>query len=204
MNRTTLLRQTFFVRQRAFAVLSSLLLDNQSSGRLRARLLRWCGARVGRRCFLRGGMRIQESFDFCIGDEVFLNAGCTLDGSAPIEIGDRVQLGFEVALITGNHRMNMPDQRAGEHCALPIRIGAGVWIGARAIILPGVTIGEGAVVAAGAIVTRDIPPHTLAAGVPARLLRQLPRIDQATRTTETDPAAPETEQRAPASEGRDR
>src|SRR5690349_19280629 len=96
-------RQWFFLRQRLFAVLSFLLLDNMSSGRMRAALLRWNGAKVGRRCFVRGGLQIQESFQFSLGDDVFINSGCVLDGSASISIGDRVQFGFQVTLITGDH-----------------------------------------------------------------------------------------------------
>jgi maltose O-acetyltransferase len=166
-------RQWFFIRQRLFAVASFLLPDNMSGGRLRATLLRWNGAALGRRCFVRGDLHIQESFEFTLGDDVFINAGCTLDGAAPIGIGDRVQLGYQVALITGDHSIGGPMCRAGDHCARPIQIGEGAWIGARAIVLPGVTIGRGAVVAAGAIVTRDVPPNTLVAGTPARPIRTL-------------------------------
>jgi maltose O-acetyltransferase len=172
-------RQLFFVRQRVFSFLSFLLLDNQSSGSLRAALLRWNGAKVGKRCFVRGGLQIQESFDFTLGDEVFINAGCCLDNSAPIIIGSRVQFGFQVTLITGNHEFGPPQSRAGAHCARPITIGEGAWIGARAIVLPGVTIGSGAVVAAGAVVTKDVPPNTLVAGVPAKTLRALDAMEGA-------------------------
>jgi maltose O-acetyltransferase len=166
-------RQWFFLRQRLFAVLSFLLLDNMSSGRLRAALLRWNGALVGRRCFVRGGLQIQESFQFTLGNDVFINNGCIFDGSARIEIGDRVQFGFQVTLVTGDHLIGPPESRAGEHRARPIRIEEGAWIGARATILPGVIIGRGAVVAAGAVVTRDVPANALVAGVPAKVLRVL-------------------------------
>jgi acetyltransferase-like isoleucine patch superfamily enzyme len=168
------LRQWFFVRQRLFAIASFLLPDSMGGGRIRAALLRWNGAVVGRRCFVRGGLVVQESFDFTIGDDVFVNAGCTFDGAAPIVIENGAQLGFQVTLITGDHEIGEPRSRAGAHCARPIRIGLGAWIGARAVILPGVTIGRGAVVAAAAVVTRDVAPDTLVAGVPARVLRELP------------------------------
>jgi maltose O-acetyltransferase len=180
-------RQWFFLRQRIFAVLSFLLLDNMSSGRLRAALLRWNGALVGKRCFVRGGLQVQESFEFTIGDDVFINSGCVFDGSAPIAIGDRVQFGFQVTLVTGDHHFGPPESRAGEHRPRPIRIEEGAWIGARALILPGVTIGRGAVVAAGAVVTRDVEPDTLVAGVPAKVLRML--NDPAISAECVDPAA---------------
>ncbi len=171
-------RQWFFVRQRLFYVLSFLLLDNGVSGKLRATLLRINGARVGRGCFVRGALQIQEGFDLSLGDEVFINAGCCLDSSAPIILEDRVQLSFQVTLVTGDHRIGPHRSRAGEHAPRPIKIHAGAWIGARALILPGVTIGAGAVVAAGAVVTRDVPADTLVAGIPARVLRNLDANDE--------------------------
>lgn len=166
-------RQFFFVRLRLFQIASFFLLDNASSGRLRAWLLRWNGAKVGRRCYVRGGLTIQETFQITLGDEVFINNGCWFDVSAPITLEDRVQLGFQVTFVTGNHEISDPYQRAGAHCPEPIRVCVGAWIGARAVLLPGVTIGEGAVVAAGAVVTKDVAPNTLVAGVPARPLRLL-------------------------------
>lgn len=166
-------RQGFFIRQRIFAMLSFLLLDNQVSGRARAALLRWNGATVGRRCFVRGGLLIQESFRLVLGDDVFINAGCCFDLSAPIILGNKVQLAYQVMLVTGGHDYGPHESRAGAHRPQPITIGDGVWIGASAMILPGVTIGAGAVVAAGAVVSRDVLPDTVVAGIPAKLIRTL-------------------------------
>ena len=171
--RWSLWRQVFFARQRLFYVLSFLLLDNMMCGRIRAQLLRWNGAKVGKNCFVRGGLLLQEGFALNIGDEVFINAGCCFDTTAPITLEDRVQLGFQVTLITGSHETGTHQSRAGSHIAAPIRIMSGAWIGARSVILPGVTVGPGAVVAAGAVVTKDVPPDTIVAGVPARVLRVL-------------------------------
>ena len=166
-------RQLFFLQQRLFAVVSFLLLDNMISGKVRCALLRCFGATVGKRCFVRGGLMIQESFRLALGDDVFINAGCCLDLSAPIVIGSRAQLAYQVTLMTGGHAIGTHDSRAGAHRPASVQIGEGVWIGARAIVLPGVTIGAGAVVAAGALVTKDVPPDTLVAGVPARPVRTL-------------------------------
>ena len=168
-------RQFFFVQQRAFTLFSFLLLDNKHSGRLRAALLRLNGATVGRDCFVRGGLQVQESFQIQLGDGVFINAGCCLDGAMPIVIGSRAQLAYQVTLITGDHQIGPHTCRAGMMNARGITIGEGAWIGARAVILPGVTVGAGAVVAAGAVVTKDVAPDALVAGVPARVLRELPQ-----------------------------
>lgn len=166
-------RQSFFLRQRLFSVLSFLLPDNQVSGRVRAFLLRLNGASVGRRSCVRGGLVIQESFRLVLGDDVFINAHCCFDLSAPVILGDRVRIAYQVTFVTGGHEIGPHGQRAGADRPAPIRVGNGVWIGARAVVLPGVTLGDGAVVAAGAVVTRDVPPDTLVAGVPARSIRLL-------------------------------
>lgn len=76
-------------------------------------------------------------------------------------------------LMTGSHHLGNSQRRAGDFTAQPIRICDGVWLGARSTVLPGVTLHEGAVVGAGAIVNRDVPPNSLVAGVPARLIRDL-------------------------------
>src|SRR5438552_1431416 len=124
-------RQGFFVRQRLISVLSFLLLDNRTSGRMRALLLRWNGAKVGKNCFVRGGLLLQEGFALTLGDDVFINAVCCFDTTAPITLEDRVQLGFQVTLVTGGHEIGTHESRAGDHIGKPIRIGAGAWIGAR-------------------------------------------------------------------------
>ena len=170
---TSLRRQWFFIQQRIFGVLSFLLLDNQSSGRLRAALLRLNGASIGKRCFVRGSLQMQEGFGIVLGDDVFINSGCCFDLSAPVVIGSRAQLAYQVTLVTGGHAIGTHENRAGKHCPVPIHIGEGVWIGARATVLPGVTIGAGAVIAAGALVTKDVPADTLVGGVPARFIRTL-------------------------------
>ena len=166
-------RQAFFLQQRGFSILSFLLLDNMSSGRLRASLLRINGARIGKRCFIRGGLQMQEGFNLHLGDEVFINAGCCLDTSALITLGSRVQLAYQVTLVTGGHLIGPHECRAGSHVPQPITVEEGAWIGARALILPGVTIGAGAVVAAGSVVTKDVAPDVLVAGVPAKVVRPL-------------------------------
>lgn len=93
---------------------------------------------------------------------------------ASIEIGAECDIGPEVSFITGSHRFGPAARRAGEGFAKSIVVGDGCWIGARSVILGGVSIGAGSVIAAGSVVTVNIPPHSLAAGVPAMVKRQLP------------------------------
>ena len=92
---------------------------------------------------------------------------------APITIGARCDIGHEVSFVTGGHQIGDTSRRAGEGTAGAIRIEDGCWIGARTTLLGGVTIGAGTIVAAGAVVTADLPANVLAAGVPARVKRLL-------------------------------
>lgn len=104
-----------------------------------------------------------------IGRDVFINSGCHFQDQGGITIGDGAMLGHNVVLATINHDLD-PAQDRKNHYA-PITIGAHVWVGSNATILPGVTIGEWSVVAAGAVVTRDVPPYTVVGGVPAKTIR---------------------------------
>lgn len=106
-----------------------------------------------------------------IGDEVFINRDAYIRPGTII--GDRVNLGPFVRLITDTHEIGPEARRAGAVRHDPIRIGNGAWIGASVTVLGGVSIGEGAVVAAGAVVTEDVPANTLVGGVPARIIREL-------------------------------
>jgi acetyltransferase-like isoleucine patch superfamily enzyme len=106
------------------------------------------------------------------GRNVFVNHGCTAMDFGGIDIGDDVLIGPNVQLLSSGHPLD-PATRRRSITTAPIRIGRGVWIAAGATILQGVTVGDDAVVAAGAVVTKDVPPRTLVAGVPARAVRAL-------------------------------
>lgn len=106
-----------------------------------------------------------------LGKRVFINSGCRFQDQGGITIGDDVLLGHNVVLATLNHDPVVA--RRASMLPAPIVIGDKVWIGANATVLPGVTIGKGAIVAAGAVVHRDVPPFTVVGGVPARILREL-------------------------------
>jgi len=106
-----------------------------------------------------------------IGKDVFINSGCHFQDQGGIEIGDGALIGHNVVLATINHDLNPKENRKNHYAA--IKIGAHVWIGSNATILPGVTIGDYAVVAAGAVVTRDVTAMTGVGGVPARVLKTI-------------------------------
>jgi maltose O-acetyltransferase len=108
-----------------------------------------------------------------IGEDTFLNRGVQVVNAAPVRIGARCAIGHEAHITTVTHQPGDRRTRAGTVDLRPVAIEDGCWIGSRAMILPGVTVGEGCVVAAGAVVTQDCEPHGLYGGVPARRLRDL-------------------------------
>lgn len=108
-----------------------------------------------------------------IGQGTFVNYGCMFNTTAPITLGQNCDIGMNVLFVTSSHELGPAERRAGAATADPIEIGDGTWIGANAVILPGVTVGAGCVIAAGAVVVRDCDANGLYAGVPARKVRSL-------------------------------
>jgi maltose O-acetyltransferase len=145
--------------------------------RLRAAVLRLAGFKIGPGTVfwgtptLTGGGNLYQRL--VIGRECWINAGCFFDLGEQITIGDYVAFGQQVMLLTNAHEIAGPTRRAGRLLPRPIVIEDGAWVSTRATVLPGVTIGTAAVVAAGAVVTRDVPPNTLVGGIPARPIREL-------------------------------
>lgn len=107
-----------------------------------------------------------------IGRNVFINMGCKFQDQGGITIADGALIGHNVVIATINHPLE-PDRR-GDVVPAPVVIGKGAWIGSNATILPGVTVGDGAVVAAASVVTKDVPAGTVVVGSPARVLRRVP------------------------------
>lgn len=109
-----------------------------------------------------------------IGNNVFINHACSFLDMGGITIEDEVLIGPRVNLVTENHPLDPADRRA--LITKPILIKQNAWIGAGATILPGVTIGENSIVAAGAVVSKDVPANTIVGGVPAKTIKQIDRI----------------------------
>lgn len=106
-----------------------------------------------------------------LGKNVFINAGCKFQDQGGIYIDDGALIGHNAVLATINH-MEDPRRRGGMTFH-PIHIGKNVWLGSNVTVLPGVTIGDGAIIAAGAVVTKDVPENMVAAGVPAKVIREV-------------------------------
>jgi len=159
------------------ARLALALLPPFVGSRLRVRVLRLAGLHIGNGTVMWGLPTILGSGDLTdrlrIGEACWFNVGCLLDVNADLVIGDRVALGQEVMILTNGHRIAGHERRAGALDARPVTIEAGAWLSSRCTILPGVTVGRGAVVAAGAVVTTSVPANVLVGGVPAQVLREL-------------------------------
>jgi maltose O-acetyltransferase len=149
----------------------------QTFSRTRTAMLRAAGMRIGPSSLVQGPLRITGTGnpcqDFSIGTFTLLSGALHADIGAPIRIGDRVRIGHDVSLLTVDHDVGSEQMRSGQRKFGPIEIGDGAWLASRVVVLPGIRIGAGAIVAAGSVVTRDVPDNTLVVGVPARVARNL-------------------------------
>ena len=109
-----------------------------------------------------------------LGMKVFFNFNCVVLDVAPVTIGSNVLFGPSVQVYTATHPISAAERRKWLESAKPITIGSDVWLGGGAIVCPGVTIGERSVIGAGSVVTRNVPSDVVAAGNPARVIRELP------------------------------
>lgn len=154
---------------------------NRSYGRPaeeREPLLRRIVGSMGREVNFEPTFRCEFGRNIHLGSRFFANFDCIMLDGAPITIGNNVLLGPRVGLYTSNHALD-PCERADGACrALPITIGDDVWIGGNVTVLPGTTIGSGSVVGGGSVVTRDVPPDVIAAGNPARAIRDVTDADR--------------------------
>lgn len=124
-------------------------------------------------CYIEPDFWCDYGSNIHLGQRFYANHHCVMLDAATITIGDDVLLGPSVQIYTVSHPMAASERVTGIEQAHPVTIANRVWIGGGAIILPGVSIGEGAVVAAGAVVNQDVAPYTLVAGQPARFIKEL-------------------------------
>ena len=128
---------------------------------------RVAGIKIGKGSTIHMGARFYDPRNISIGEDSIIGEGVVLDGRDKLIIGDHVDIASEVMIYNSEHDVNDPNFLAKN---APVTIEDYVFIGPRAIILPGVRIGKGAVVAAGAIVTKDAPPFSIVGGIPAKII----------------------------------
>lgn len=123
-------------------------------------------------------LRVEFGDGTSIGRSFYANFDCVLLDGGGITIGDDVLLGPRVSVYTSNHALDPAERAAGACYAKPVTIGNRVWVGGGVTINQGVTIGDGAVIGSGSVVTRDVPAGAIAAGVPARVIREITEADR--------------------------
>jgi maltose O-acetyltransferase len=134
----------------------------------RRTLLRELFARVGEGAAIRPPFHCDYGYNIRLGAEVFLNFNCVILDVVAVDIGEGTQIGPAVQLLTADHPRDPTVRKTGVEFGRPILIGRNVWIGGGAIILPGISVGDNAVIGACAVVTRDVPADSTVVGNPAR------------------------------------
>ena len=144
----------------------------------RLELLRQLFAEVGEGCWIEPPLRANWGSHTHLGNHVYANFNLTLVDDTHVYIGDHVMIGPNVTITAAGHPIEPSLRWDAAQYNFPVRIEENVWIGAGAIILPGVTIGKNSVIGAGSVVTKDIPPNVVAVGVPCRVLREIGTRDK--------------------------
>ena len=164
----------FFDRVKVATRLSSQLSAHtfEETDAIRKAFEELIGKPVGERFYLIPPFYADYGLNITVGRAVHIGYNCMFTGPGAITIADEVMIAPKVNLVTAGHPVD-PEERRKYITAQPITIDSNVWIGSAATILAGVHVGAGSVVAAGAVVTRDVPPRTLVAGVPAKIIRHL-------------------------------
>ena len=128
---------------------------------------------AGKNLWIEPPFYCDYGYNIQLGDHVFMNYNCCILDVSTVKIGNNVMFAPGVQVLTATHPLEAKPRNSGKEFAKPITIGNEVWVGGNAIICPGVTIGDRAVIGAGAVVTRDIPADVFAAGNPARVIKEI-------------------------------
>lgn len=144
-----------------------------SESQKREQILKNLLAEIGENCYIEPPLHANWGKYTHFGNNVYANFNLTLVDDTDIFVGDNVMFGPNVIIATAGHPVDPPLREKVAQFNIPVRIGKNVWIGAGAIVLPGVTIGDHSVIGAGSVVTKNIPPNVVAVGNPCRVLREI-------------------------------
>ena len=139
----------------------------------RAEILKELLGKIGKNIYIEPNFRCDYGYNIYVGENFYANFDCLLLDVCPIKIGNNAMLAPGVHIYTATHPLNPTERNSGYEYGKPVNIGDNVWIGGRAVICPGVTIGNNVVVAAGAVVTKDIPSNVVVGGNPAKVIKHI-------------------------------
>lgn len=145
---------------------------------LRNQILRQLFKKLGENVWIEPDFRCEFGKNITIEDHVYINFGCVILDCAEVTIGAHALLGPNIGLYAVNHAADAEERISGGCSGKPIRIGKNVWLGGDVKVLAGVTIGDNAIIGAGSIVTKDIPPDVIAVGNPCRVIRAITPADK--------------------------
>ena len=166
------------VREQCLEILYDFNHTRPSEKEKRQEILKSLVAELGENCYIEPPLHTNWGRHTHFGNNVYANFNLTLVDDTDIFIGDSVMIGPNVTIATAGHPIDPELRKKVAQYNIPVRIGNNVWIGAGAVVLPGVSIGENTVIGAGSIVTKDIPANVVAVGNPCRVLREINERDK--------------------------
>ena len=161
------------IKRKLILSLINSFLCGTSCFKIKQSLLRKAGIVIGDGTKIVGPFIVGNVSDIVIGSNNWIGTDFKVYGNGTLVIGDNCDFGPNVSILTGSHKIGCHNHRAGEGLDLTVRIGNGCWIGAKSTLLGNVNINDGAIVAAGAVVTSDVLPDTLVGGVPSKIIKEL-------------------------------
>lgn len=165
-------------KHNAFLRCLELNRTNSPDDEARLALIRELFGSTGKHVYIMPGFYCDNGKNIHVGEDFLANYNVTILDIAPVHIGDYCMIGPNTLITTVNHPLSPEGRRAKMTQGTPVTLGDDVWIGGNCTILPGVTIGNNVIVAAGAVVTKDIPDNSVVAGIPARVIKTLENSHQ--------------------------
>lgn len=139
----------------------------------RTQLLKELFGSTGENVYMEPNVRVDYGYNIHVGNNFYANFDCTILDVCEVHFGSDCMLGPGVQIYTATHPIDPTERNSGKEYAKPIHIGSSVWIGGSAVINPGITIGDNAIIASGSVVTKDVPPNVIVGGNPAKIIKKL-------------------------------
>ena len=159
------------LRDRTRALITEF--NQEKEEKKREEILKSVVGKMGGGCYITPNVFFDYGCNTELGDNVYFNANCVILDCAKVSIGSNTFVGPNVQFYTPIHPLDYKTRNTFVESAKPISVGKNCWLGGSVIILPGVNIGDGCVIGAGAVVTKDIPENSLAVGNPAKVIRKI-------------------------------